>query len=50
MSSRVVVLSKRPSVVKSIYDINLDDVSTPINNRCDIKFNYYYDLLWKELE
>lgn len=49
-SSKVIVLSKRPAIIKSIYDIKLDNPKNPILNRKDAKFNYYYELIWKELE
>lgn len=49
-SNRVIVLSKRPSVIKNIYDINLSDKSNPIENRKAKEFAYYYDLLWKEID
>ena len=50
MADKVIVLSKRPSVIKSIYDINLTDKSTPINNRKAKEFSYYYDLIWKDID
>lgn len=50
MADRVIVLSKRPSTVKSIYNIKLDDKKTPIENRKDKKFAYYYDLIWKDID
>ena len=30
--------------------IKLDNKSNPINNRKDPKFNYYYDLIWKDID
>ena len=50
MSDKIIVLSKRPSVIKNIYDIKLDNKSTPIENRKDPKFSYYYDLIWKDID
>lgn len=50
MSDRVIVLSKRPSVVKSIYEINLNNKSTPINNRKDKEFSKYYEMIWRDLD
>ena len=50
MSDRVIVLSKRPSVVKSIYKINLNNKSTPINNRRDKEFSKYYEMIWRDLD
>lgn len=50
MSDRVVVLSKRPAVVKNIYEINLTGKSTPINNRKCPEFSLYYDKIWRDLD
>ena len=50
LSDRVIVLSKRPAIVKNIYDIILEKKDTPINNRNDKRFLYYYNLLWKDLD
>lgn len=50
MADYVVVLSKRPSVVKNIYKIDLDNKGLPTDNRKDNKFNYYFDLIYGELD
>ena len=50
MSDKIIVLSKRPSIIKNIYDIKLNNKSTPIENRKDSKFSYYYDLIWKDID
>ena len=50
MADKIIVLSKRPSIIKKIIDINLTDKSTPINNRKAKEFAYYYDLIWKEID
>ncbi len=50
MSDRVIVLTKRPGVIKSIYEINLDGKSTPTNNRKLKDFSKYYDILWSDLD
>lgn len=50
MSDKIIVLSKRPTIVKNIYDIELSNKSNPIENRKDSKFSYYYDLLWRDLD
>ena len=47
---RIVVLSKRPAVVKNIYEINLKNKDIPSKNRRDELFNYYYDLVWGDLD
>lgn len=50
MSDRVVVLSKRPAIVKNIYEINLDNRSTPISNRSSKNFSSYYEAIWGDLD
>lgn len=50
MADKVIVLSKGPSVIKNIYKIELDNKSLPTINRKDSKYNYYYDLIWKDLD
>jgi NitT/TauT family transport system ATP-binding protein len=50
MADRIIVLSKRPSTIKNIYEINLTNRSTPIENRKAKEFAYYYDLIWKDLD
>lgn len=50
LSDRILVMTKRPAVVKTIYPIKLTDASTPINNRKCKEFNYYYDKIWRDLD
>lgn len=50
MCDKVIVLSNRPAVIKSIYNIELENKSTPINNRKDKNFSYYYDKIWKDID
>lgn len=50
MANRVIVLSNRPAKIKKIFDINLTNSSTPIENRKCIEFSKYYDLIWRELD
>ncbi len=50
MCDKIVVLSKRPSYIKKIYDIKLSNKSNPINNRKAPEFAIYYDLLWRDLD
>ena len=50
MSDRVIVLTKRPGVIKSIYEIVLGNRSTPTNNRKSKDFSKYYDVLWRDLD
>lgn len=50
MCDKVIVLSNRPAVIKKVYNIELENKSTPINNRKDKKFSYYYDMIWKDID
>ncbi len=50
MSDKVIVLSKRPGKIKNIYEINLENKSNPTENRKDKYFNYYHDLIWKDID
>jgi len=50
MCDKVIVLTQRPAKIKSIYEIKLENKSTPINNRKDKKFAYYYDSIWKDID
>lgn len=50
MSDTVIVLSKRPSVVKKIYNIELINKSTPIKNRSAKNFVSYYEKIWRDLD
>ena len=50
ISDRVIVLSDRPCEIKNIYKIKREKEGTPIENRKDKNFAYYYDLIWKDLK
>lgn len=50
LSDKIIVLSKRPSIVKKIYDIKMENKSTPINNRKCKEFSDYYDKIWRDLD
>ena len=50
ISDKIIVLSNRPSVIKSIHNIELSDKKTPIHNRKAKEFATYYDILWKEID
>ncbi len=50
MSDKVIVLSKRPAMIKNIYQINFNiDNKTPINVRKLPEFAKYFDLIWNDL-
>jgi NitT/TauT family transport system ATP-binding protein len=51
LSDRVAVLSKRPAVLKNIYEINLSVKNrTPLKSREAPEFRYYFNTIWKELD
>lgn len=50
MSDKVIVLTKSPSTIKNIYEIKLNNKKTPIENRKDKNFPYYYDKIWKDID
>lgn len=50
MSNKIIVLSKRPSKVKSVHKINLTNNNVPTENRKDKLFMKYYEQIWKELD
>lgn len=51
LSDRVVVLSKRPAVIKNIYDIKLSiENRTPLKSREAPEFRHYFNAIWKELD
>mgnify|MGYP001771633713 FL=1 len=50
LNDKIIVLSKRPSIVKKIYDIKMENKSTPINNRTCKEFSDYYDKIWRDLD
>ena len=50
MSDRVVVLTRRPAKIKKIYNIEISDKSSPINNRRCKEFSTYYEMIWKEID
>lgn len=50
LADRIIVLTKRPSVIKNIYKIELTNKSTPIENRKCKEFSTYYDQIWRDLD
>lgn len=51
MSSRVIVLSKRPAVIKKIIKIEFDGENlTPLKCREHSKFRVYFNNIWKEMD
>ena len=50
MSDRIVVLSKRPACVKSIYNISFEKRKLPVENRKAKEFSSYYEKIWRDLD
>lgn len=50
MSDKVIVMSARPGKIKKIYNIELTNKSTPIENRKAKEFSEYYDKIWKDID
>ena len=51
MADRVVVLTKRPGTVKSVYDIKFScEKRTPMNCREAPEFRQYFNKIWKDLD
>lgn len=50
MSDRVVVLSARPAVVKTVLDMGALRGLPPLERRNTTEFHRYFDLIWKELD
>lgn len=51
MSDRVIVLTKRPAIIKNIHEINFNiENRNPINCREQTEFTGYFNTLWKELK
>ena len=50
MSDEIIVLSKRPAIIKSVHSIDFDmEKRTPLTCRDNPKFSHYFDNIWKEL-
>jgi NitT/TauT family transport system ATP-binding protein len=51
MADRVVVLSRRPAVIKNIHEIKLTCSNrTPLSSREAPEFRQYFNRIWKELD
>ena len=48
LSDRIIVLSDRPSKVKSVYNISILE-SSPSLRRVSSLFNHYFDNIWKDI-
>jgi len=50
LSERIIVLSKRPSTITKIYEINFENERSTLNTRKEKNYNKYYDKIWSDLE
>ncbi len=50
LSNRVVVLSPRPTVIKSVHNLDPLQGLTPLERRNHPKFHTFFNEIWKELE
>ncbi len=50
MADTVIVLTKRPSSIKSIYKIELNQYDNSLDKRTDKNFNVYYKNIWEDLD
>ncbi len=50
MCNKIIVLSKRPSIIKRIYSINVEEKNLPTQNRQNEEFKKYYSLIWKDID
>lgn len=51
MADRVIVLSRRPSVVRAIHEIHVDKIGRdPVELRADPDFNDHFSRIWKDLQ
>ena len=48
MADRIVVLTKRPATVKTVFTIDIA-ASSPLKRRENPKFSYWFDRVWKEV-
>lgn len=50
MSDTVIVLSKRPAIIKKVYDIDFETADrSPLTCRENPKFSKFFDSIWREL-
>ena len=49
LANKIIIMTKRPAKIKNIYEINSDNATIPSQRRQLNSFNYYYNLIWKDL-
>jgi len=50
MSTKIVVLTKRPGTIKKIIELDFDSSLTPFERRKQPSFNKYFNEVWEQLE
>jgi NitT/TauT family transport system ATP-binding protein len=50
MSDRIIVLTARPSMIKSVHSIMISANLNPLQRRQDENFRHYFDIIWRELD
>ncbi len=50
MSDSIIVLSKRPAIIKNKYTLSFDSHLTPMERRKTKEFSDYYDMIWRDLD
>lgn len=50
-SSKIIVLSRRPAIIKKVINIEMDsEYTSPLKRREAPNFREYFNLIWKELD
>lgn len=49
MSDKILVLTKRPATIKTIYELDLSKYGTPLERREHPEISKYFNKIWKEL-
>ena len=49
-SDKVVILSKRPAIIKNVVSINIPNQDSIYERRKDKNFHKYFDIIWKDLD
>ncbi|MBQ4558066.1 MAG: ABC transporter ATP-binding protein [Clostridia bacterium] len=50
MSDRIIVLTKRPATIKTIHNINLSHIDTPLKRRESNESKELFNTIWEELQ
>lgn len=50
MSDKIIILTKRPGMIKNIMELDFDKSLSPLERRNDTKFNVYFKQLWEALQ